>query len=178
MAERRYGAVDPTRRGWDHACTGACSCTWGICVEPSDESGGLDATGAGRSGIALGACRPCDGKAAGRVCKLDSEMGWLCVIQILFDDAGDILIEADEICLYVARCSPCRSLGGGDESLVEPARVARILFLYAAGDDSREHAIDGEILRFRCNACEIIGDIGTDFWLDSRQGVIDDTDVA
>lgn len=190
MADGRCGIVDPTRRDWDHTCTCPCSC--GGWEDSRDESGAgaSDATsprgknaGAGRSGKAGGplvgeTCR--DEKAAGREHKIASERSWRGGFHVLVDDAGEMLTDAEEIALYVARDGgdPGRRLRGGDERDDEFAGVVHYLVLYAAWDGGRERHGGGEKFGFRHNACGIFEDVGFDFRLDFWQDSFDEFDLA
>lgn len=161
-------------------------------MDPRDESsaGAANATGprgknagAGGSGKACGSVERDagrDGKAAGREHKAASEGGWRGGVHVFFDDAGEMLTDAEEIALYVGRDAghPGRGLRGGDERYDEFARVVRNLILHAAGNGGRERGGSGEKFGFRHNACGISEDVGFDFRLDFRQGSLDEFDLA
>lgn len=194
MAERRRGTVDSSRRDWDHTCTGPRSC--GGREDSRDESGARAAKAAGprgknagagagtgrsgKAGGALGRETVRDDKAGGREHETASEGGRLGDVHVLVDDAGEMLTDAEEIALDVARDGgdPGRRLRGGDERDDEIARVVLDLILHTAGDGGRERGGGGEEFGFRYNVGRISEDVVFEVWVDFRQDSFDEFDLA
>lgn len=120
------------------------------------------------------ACR--DYEAIGRKYETASEGGGLGPFQLLVDNAGEMVANAEKVALHVRRdgCRPRRVAGGGNEGQNKPAGVACNLILHVDRDGGRERDGGGEKFGVGRNVYGVFNDVGFNFW----QGIFDGDDVG